>query len=113
MTDFVTVTEVSTMVEPTTFTSIWVSTEIKDNVSPHALGICEAMLRRISFQTKTVLNTVTSTVVQDKTYLQTLTYVSTATVSETATATQTVVETALSDCLGRVIQFSRFLCNTP
>ena len=44
------------------------------------------------------MNTVTSTMVENKTYVQTKTYLSTA----TATETQKVLETGLSDCLGKV-----------
>ena len=32
MTDFMTVTQVSTVVQPTTFTSVYVSTQVIDNV---------------------------------------------------------------------------------
>lgn len=53
-------------------------------------------------QTETVFNTLTSTVVDNKTYLQTVTYLATQTETATATETQTVVETALAQCLGRV-----------
>lgn len=51
-------------------------------------------------QTQTVLNTITSTLVENRTYLQTTTYLSTATA--TTTEVQKVLETGLSDCLGKV-----------
>jgi hypothetical protein len=54
----------------------------------------------LDFQTKTVLNTITSTLVENRTYLQTTTFLSTATA--TTTEVQKVLETGLSDCLGKV-----------
>lgn len=49
----------------------------------------------------TVMNTITSMMVENQTYVQTETYISTA----TATETQQVLETGLSDCLGKVVIF--------
>jgi hypothetical protein len=47
------------------------------------------------------MNTVTATMTDNRTYLQTTTYMTTA----TATETQQVLETGLSDCLGKVGYF--------
>ncbi|KAG6837325.1 hypothetical protein H0H93_011420 [Arthromyces matolae] len=80
MTDFVTMTDVMTQVVPTTVTKVYKQTQTIDN-------------------TQTIVNTLTSTMVETQTYLQTTTYLATATT--TATATQTVLQTALSDCLGK------------
>lgn len=50
------------------------------------------------------MNTLTSTVTDEKTRLQTVTYLSTATATATTTATETqaALETSLSNCLGQV-----------
>lgn len=56
-----------------------------------------------SHQTQTVLNTITSTLVENRTYLQTTTFLSTATA--TTTEVQKVLETGLSDCLGKVPKY--------
>lgn len=93
MTDLVTMTDTVTNVVPTTIVSVWKQTETMDSVRLFCIHKRPAL---IPLQTKTVVNTVTSTMVENKTYLQTTTYVS------TATATQTVSETGLSDCLGQV-----------
>lgn len=76
----VTHTEISTVNVPTTFTSVWVSTEIMDN-------------------TQTILNTLTATITEDR--LQTVTQVATETATATETEVQQVLETGLSECLGK------------
>lgn len=76
----VTHTEISTVNVPTTFTSVWVSTEVVDN-------------------TQTILNTLTATVTEDQ--VQTITNVATETATATETEVQQVLETGLSECLGK------------
>lgn len=85
---------------------MWVETKIKDSVSPDPFG------RRIrsltsTFQTQTVLSTVTATSTENRTYLQTITSLATTTATATATTTETqkVLETGLSECLGRVSRY--------
>lgn len=99
-TDRITMTDTVTRVEPTTVVSVWVQTETKDNVSIHRHKITCEILIDFEFQTQTVLNTITSTIVQDRTIVETSTFLSTATA--TATEVQRVLETGLSDCLGKV-----------
>lgn len=97
----VTMTEISTMVDPTTYVSVYVSTEVKDKVSNY-LAVLPLFDRPPRNQTKTVMNTVTATMTDNKTYLQTTTYMT------TATQTQQVLQTGLSDCLGKVNKRRRF-----
>jgi hypothetical protein len=101
-----TVTAVSTMVQPTTYVKTWVSTQTQDNVSLIYIFFNLNQIIHLSWQTKTVVNTLTSTVTDNRTYLQTVTYLSTATATTTATTTatetQALKETGLSECLGKV-----------
>jgi hypothetical protein len=74
----VTHTQFKTIEVPTTFTSVWVSTETQDNF-------------------ETIIKSITSVVTENQ--LQTVTEVQTATATQTEV--QKVLETGLSECLGK------------
>jgi hypothetical protein len=76
----VTHTQLKTVEVPVTLTSVWVSTEIRDN-------------------THTIINTHTSVVTENQ--LQTVTHLATETAFATKTEIQQVAETGLSECLGK------------
>jgi len=91
-TDIVTKTDIKVL--PTTYTSIWVKTEVID-------------------KTNTIERTLTSTVVDKKTLTDTITYLSTSTKTDvstqlsvaTSTTTEILKETGLSECLSQCDQY--------